>query len=232
MTGATIILIIFGIFAAAVGGTVVVFFGRIVWAMRNPEKFKALEEREAAAESARRRKLDEAERERIRLGKPSWSGRLFGAVFTLVGVFIVALSVWQTNEIVRARSWERAECIVTGSGINSSTSSRSATTFRPKVAYTYDFRGRSYAGDRLDLPGTSYLSWDDARRAIRNYSPGAVVECFVNPAAPAESVLDRSPWLFPFYQNGLGMILCFGLGGLLLYVSRRRKPQEVVNRES
>lgn len=232
MSGATVISIIFGVFATIVVGTIAVFFGRIVWAMRNPEKFKAFHEREAAAEKARRQKSAADERERIRLGKPSWAGRFFGTVFTLAGFYVVALSIWQIYEITRAQFWIRSECTILRSGVASSSSGRSATTFRPEVEYSYSFDGQNYMGDRLNLPRNSYLSSDEAQRAIKNYPRGSFVDCYVNSKIPAESVLDRSPLRFPLYRNGLGILICFGVGGFILYVSRRRKPLENLSKES
>ena len=110
MTGATTILIFFGIFAAIVGGTIIVFFGRVVWAMRNPEKFKAFQEKEIIAASERKQRLPEAERERIRLGKPSWGGRFFGAVFLLSGFAVFVYGAWSFYDLARAQSWAKTEC--------------------------------------------------------------------------------------------------------------------------
>ena len=226
MTGATIIWIIFGIFAAAVVGGCALFFGRIIWAMRNPEKFKEFQEREIAAEKARRQKYLEAESERQRLGKASWAGLIFGAVFSLAGLLIVALAAWQIYEIARGQFWTETRCTMLRSGIVSSTSSRSATTYRPDVEYSYSFDGRNYTGNRLTLPGISFSSSDEARQAIEDYPRGATVACYVNSSLPSESVLDRSPLHFSLHRNVLGMLIAFGIGGFLIYVSRpRRKLQ-------
>lgn len=221
MTGATIILIIFAVFAFIVFGTMAVFFGRIVWAMRNPEEFQKFQENEIAAKRSR---LDK-EREHYRSGKPSWVGRAFGAVFTLVGLIVVAVSVWQLYDIGRGQFWTRTTCTMINSFTTSSGSGRSATTYRAEVEYSYSFNGQSYTGKRLNLASQGYQTSDAARRAIKGYENGSQVACYVNDKNPSESVLNRSPFEFPLYQNALGIMICFGLGGVLFYMSRRRKPQ-------
>ena len=224
MTGASVILIVFGVFAAVFIGTMAVFFGRIVWAMRDPEKFRAFQERENAADAARREKYEAAERERRRLGKASWAGLFFGAVLTLVGVVIVVYSIRLTYDLARAQTWARAECTILRSGIQSSSSARSATVFRAGVEYSYVFAGKNYTGRRLNLAGGSFHSFDEARRALADFPPGARVACYVDPAQPTEAVLERSPLQFPLSRYGAGLLICFGIGGFLLFVSRPRKP--------
>jgi hypothetical protein len=222
MTGATIILIIFAVFAFIVFGTMAVFFGRIVWAMRNPEEFKKFQENEVAAQRERLNK----EREHHRGGKPSWAGRAFGAVFTLVGLIVVAVSVWQLYDIARGQFWTRTTCTMINSYTTSSSSGRSATTYRAEVEYSYNFNGQNYTGKRLNLASQGYQTSDAARRAIKGYESGSQVACYVNAQNPSESVLNRSPFEFSLYQNVLGIIICFGVGGALFYMSRRRQPRQ------
>lgn len=221
MEGKTVILTVFGIFAVAVVGTIAAFFGRIVWAMRNPEKFKEFERRKAQAAAARR----DAESERIRAGKPSWTGRIFGAAFLLVGVLIIALSARQFYEIGRGQSWTETHCTILRSSVVSKISARSATTYLAKIEYSYAFDGREFTGNRLDLPNNAYSSRDAAENALSDYPAGAKVDCYVNAENPQESVLDRSFLRFPLFRNGAGMFLCLGLSGYLFYASRRRKPK-------
>lgn len=221
MEGKTVILIIFGFFAVTVVGTIAVFFGRIVWAMRNPDEFKAFQQREIDAATARR----EAENENLKSGKPSWIGRFFGAVFLIIGLVVIGLSAWQIYEIGRGQFWTQTECLMTKSWVKSSISSRSATTFKPEVEYLYNFGGQNFTGNRLDLPNNSYHSREEAEKAVRDYPQGAKVVCYVNQEKAQESVLNRSPLQFPLFKFVTGILICFGLGGFLIYSSRRRKPK-------
>lgn len=224
MTGASVILIFFGIFAAAVVGTIAVFFGRIVWAMRNPEKFKQFQERETAAANERKLRAAEAERERIRLGKPSWGGRFFGFIFLIAGVSVLIYGVWGFYDLARAQTWERAECTIVSAAYDQN-SSKNITTYYPKIRYAYNFQGRQFTGERFDLV-RNYYDWAQIKRLLEDYPRGRQLACYVNQSNPQEAVLTRNPLQYPFFRVGIGLVLCFGLSGILFYTSRRRKPQK------
>ncbi|MBX7173994.1 MAG: hypothetical protein K1X72_23690 [Pyrinomonadaceae bacterium] len=90
-----IFLIFFAVFGGLFAVTTIILVWRVVWAMRNPKKFEEFQLRQAAYRQLRINKYHQTEFARIAAGKPSWTGRFFGAVFTLTGVAISVLSIWQ-----------------------------------------------------------------------------------------------------------------------------------------
>lgn len=88
--------------------------------------------------------------------------------------------------------------------------------FRFRVLYQYDWGGGTFESERYGLRGASWKSRPEAAEGlVARYPRGSVAECRVNPAAPAEAVLEgesRAPgyslW-FPllFLVGGLGIIL-------------------------
>ncbi len=84
-----------------------------------------------------------------------------------------------------------------------------------KVAYRYEFGGRTLSGGRYAfIPPNSFLS-AEALFALQDHAPAA---CYVNPSRPSESVLVRDlPWR-AYSWTGLALLLC---GALLLLWSRR-----------
>ncbi len=85
-------------------------------------------------------------------------------------------------------------------------------SFRPYVAYVYEFRGRSYRGDHL-ISGQIYSNWPGpSERVIARYPVGLVVTVYVDPVYPISSVLvpggDR--WFWPFFLLFSGLLLLAG----------------------
>lgn len=221
------LIIFFSAIALILGGTGIFAAVKFLAWRRDPQAFEENLQRETLEEAKRKQRLREAETERIRAGKPSWAGRFFGAVFFLIGFYVAALAVWEIYEIGRGQFWTKTECAILSSSVGrrGSSSRLPAAAFQPFVKYSYNFDGREFTGSRIDLPDSSYLTYEAARGVSGFYSAGAKVDCYVNHKNPSEAVLDRSPLRFPFFQIGLGFLMTFGLGGYLLFVSRRRKPK-------
>jgi hypothetical protein len=115
---------------------------------------------------------------------------------------------------------------VVASGVSTSRSSgkNSSTTYKAKIAYQYDFNGRTWHSGWLDFDrGTSSSSnYSKARDAVSRYPQGASTTAWVNPAAPWQAVLEKQAgarwwlWLFPIVFGGIGLL---GLLGWLLKVT-------------
>jgi hypothetical protein len=117
--------------------------------------------------------------------------------------------VWQ------ASGWVETPCTVIESEYRVDTSSWETMTY-VKIGYAYSFRGVQYQSDRFDFvnfsSGTSYREWE---RVIKANPPGTKTVCFVNPARPAEAVLERR-WI-PSMWWGLSpsLLVLIGVFGLL-----------------
>ena len=64
-------------------------------------------------------------------------------------------------------------------------------TYEPRVAYSYEFGGQPYAGNRIAFGRMQYRSEKRARARIAAWKAGDSVEVSYDPADPQNSVLDR-----------------------------------------
>lgn len=199
---------------------------RLIYAIRNPEGFKQIIEKEAA----RKQQMNALDRERIAQGKPSWMGRCFAAVFTIAGSLIVAHTVWLGANIATAKIyWTRASCAISEKRVDKvrSTGRNSSTFYAPFVKYSYSLNGQTHVSTRLDFANNSYLTELQALYVLAFYSKGTPLTCYVNPQNSSEAVLDAEfSQLISFNRMG-GMITCLTIGGFLFYFSRRRQPKSV-----
>lgn len=85
--------------------------------------------------------------------------------------------------------------------------------YAPLIVYRYEVNGHRYESSRLHLGGEVRVRHEwMARRALRAYAPGMTVVAYVNPANPAEAVLDpraRHLWV-------VWLIAAACIGGALL----------------
>lgn len=83
--------------------------------------------------------------------------------------------------------------------------------YRPKIAYQYEFAGRTWHSDWLDFdPHSVTSSRRQAEEAASRYPVDKIVTCWVNPDAPWQAVLEKrqtSPiwlWLIVLLFGGVG----------------------------
>ncbi len=116
-----------------------------------------------------------------------------GLLFAAAGaLFLVLMFGPRVVGVIRSRSWVATPCMIISSSVEHSQNStgRSGSTYRVAIRYRYQVDGREYVGDRYNwwMHNSSGYS---ATRAVAALSAEADATCFVNPANPAESVLDR-----------------------------------------
>ncbi|MGV3661850.1 MAG: DUF3592 domain-containing protein [Prosthecobacter sp.] len=161
---------------------------------------------------------------------PSSSGRWWlgsmGLFLIIAGLFF-AWRMWLSYEKAQiTRGWTQVPCRIVSSRVASERPTpSSAPAHRVDLRYEYEFKGVRHSGTHIrqvDAAPSQHL--EDVRQKQLNYPPGAERPCFVNPASPAEAVLEHSSraalysiW-FPllFVAGGVGM-----LRGAL---GRRRTP--------
>jgi len=157
--------------------------------------------------------------ERMTRKAPAWVEQYLsyfvGTVFGCVAIALIWLLVTMYGNHHAARSWVATPVEVLSAEVRTSRSGvglRATFNSRIRAEYRYRFDGSEYAGDRVDF-GFGSDNFADKRRArqmalLHSSSPVA----YVNPARPAESVLDRS---LPMEQVNFGIIFLFfpcGLG--------------------
>ncbi len=148
------------------------------------------------------------------------AGRLWlcslGLFLVIVGSFF-AWRMWLSYETAQiTRSWTQAPCRIVSSRIVSERPTpHSPPAHRVEVRYEYEFNGMKHTSARIrqvESAPTQHL--DNAQMKQQNYPAGSSQACFVNPASPAEAVLQHasraalySIW-FPllFVVGGIGML--------------------------
>ncbi|HAV63819.1 MAG TPA: hypothetical protein DCY13_15820, partial [Verrucomicrobiales bacterium] len=147
----------------------------------------------------------------------SWGGRIFLTIFGLIfaGVALgfigfIAREAMQDREV---RRWTPIPAQVISSAVLPATGSDSTHGFA--ISYSYQLDGRSFTGTQLRRQPVAETDVSEIERLVSRYPAGAQVTCRVNPANPAESVIETSgglKWLgvlfvLPFLAIGVGVIV-------------------------
>lgn len=137
----------------------------------------------------------------------------FFSIFTLVGAGVFYFfSVRPIFQVIAAKSWPSVPCQITGSRVASSSNS-DGTSYSAVIDYSYSFQGQNYWGNKYAFgPNTSSSSYARAQRRANSFPVGLRTQCFVNPKAPGEAVLNRD-FKWEMGIGGFGLIfLLVGLG--------------------
>src|SRR5678815_6146431 len=86
--------------------------------------------------------------------------------------------------------WMPVPCTVNSIGTKAH-HSEDSTTYSIEVNYTYTYNNRRYTGTHHDLFDAT-MPGAIANQITNRLRPRAKTTCYVNPALPAQSVLDRS----------------------------------------
>lgn len=141
---------------------------------------------------------------------------LAGGLGALYGLALLPVDRWS-----QARFWRECPAVVIESRLAEIADSDGGDAYRVEARYRYRFEGRSYTGDRFNFTSVSTNMGVPAMRdAVQRLPAGTETICWVNPAAPGESVLDRS-WppgtvIGFFFSLPFLLIGAVGSGGALL----------------
>jgi hypothetical protein len=130
---------------------------------------------------------------------------LFVTVGTAIGYFLSFRPLYLANQ---ARSWTTADCEVISSRVEAS-----GDTSRPDIRYRYYVDDRPYTSDRYNfIPGST--SDPTVAGTVERYAPGTRFQCYVDPADPAQAVINRdiTSWYY------FGLIFFAAFAGLPLLV--------------
>lgn len=139
---------------------------------------------------------------------------LFVVVGSAAGFFMSARPLYH---VYVASGWTPTACEVVSSQVV-----RGDDTARPEIVYRYTIDGRQYTANRYNfVPGsTNDRTVPDV---VAKHSPGTKFECYVDPADPANAVINRTPTLW--YFMGLGFFIMFALipGAIGVFTLRSRR---------
>lgn len=152
---------------------------------------------------------------------------LFCLPFICVGLGAIAWLAWDLAAWQSMRSWVETPAIITHAELH--THRGDTTTYSVSARYTYQYGGRQYTGDRVDIDGSTDNVGDYHQRLFkaldRARERGAPYPVYVNPQSPSEAVINRDlrgamlavKALFGFVFGAAG----FGLLGMSIYGARR-----------
>lgn len=118
-------------------------------------------------------------------------GLFFLVFFTAGAALLWLFSIRPMLKVQDARTWPPVPCTVTESRVEESRDS-DGTTYKAVITGSYAYQGQEYGGARYDFTNYSSSGYDGKAAIVARYPVGTRTECYVNPADPAEAVLDRS----------------------------------------
>lgn len=148
---------------------------------------------------------------------------VFGLVFGGMGLLFQILVLRGAVEHLRTQAWTPTRCVIEAADVR-----ESGDDYTFAVRYTYDYAGRRYSGERYR--GKHPERFDDVatkQRLLARYVPGREAQCFVDPHAPSNAVLDRSGSILP-HVGGALFASVFVLIGFGVAVAAWRRPRTAV----
>lgn len=152
-------------------------------------------------------------------------GRIFATLFALpffgVGVWMLVSIGGTFHDAWRMQGWEPVQARLVAAGYDTH-SGDDSYIYQAYARYSYQFRGRVYEGSRVALASGAdnigNYQTETGNRLAAMHSRNGPITVWVNPAAPAESIIDRDiRWglvgfksIFVFVFGGIGL-------GLLVY---------------
>jgi hypothetical protein len=116
--------------------------------------------------------------------------RIFFAVFFLFGTGMsLPFFIWPMVRVVQARGWPTVPCEIVSSQV--ATHSGDSTTYSVDIVYRYTRGARVYTAKRYQFMGGSSSGYAGKAAVVARFPPGAQATCFVDPANPANAVLER-----------------------------------------
>lgn len=145
---------------------------------------------------------------------------LFAAPFLGVGLwagYSLATSLVEWNQM---KSWVPATAMVSKGGVESESGS-DATTYRAYAEYTYTYLDHTYRGSRVAInnghDNVGDFQRDLGHRLAQAANSASGLEIYINPADPAESIVNRGlRWGIVGLKSLI--VLLFGGFGLLLFI--------------
>lgn len=168
------------------------------------------------------------------MSTPTLSARLMklgtGLFLMVIGLAVTALLFIPYRRAMETRHWTETPCLIAESRMDEAGGSEN--TNRVFLRYVYSAAGQEFTGTRLRRisfysPEDRQVSKKTPHRAealavIEKYPPGTATTCWVNPAAPAEAVLEHHSKA-AIYTLWWPMIFAAGGAGIA-WSALRRKP--------
>lgn len=116
---------------------------------------------------------------------------VIGAGFLALGLIITV--AWSLPGILAVRDtthWQEIPCTIVTSEVLREQREEGLMRY-PDIRYHYEYHGRGYESDVVDVFWTSINGGMNAQEVVRQFSAGETVPCWVNPQNPDEAALRR-----------------------------------------
>jgi hypothetical protein len=150
----------------------------------------------------------------------------FGLIFFLFGAGFFTLAFGRGFiKLIQARDWQPTPCTILSSEVRSH-----GDTYSVEARFRYVVNDRSYESDRYDFVEGSSGGYESKEKIVQQIPQGTMTTCYVNPANPAEAVLERG-FTSEMYFAAIPLLFAFvGLAGMYFAVAGKfgapSKPTE------
>lgn len=156
-------------------------------------------------------------RVKTRVGKPAGvAGRIglsfFFLIFGGMGLIFTGLIVKTVWGEWQSRGWPETPCRVVESSVARETKGDGDYQFQ--VRYEYRWEGRLHESTRWRRSGGGFRDYGEAQALVERYPAGRDAVCRVNPAAPAEAILETGSLAIGAIIFLPLIFVAIGLGGL------------------
>lgn len=170
----------------------------------------------------------------------SWLGRLGGLLFSLIFFAGGVLALWNmtlkpTLRWWNARGWVEELATIERLELESGSGNEGGTVYSIVTTFSYRHQGRKFHSSEFGFnPHKTNIGVDGMRETVRNLKAQRQPTCWVNPAQPAEAVLDPSLpqgvgvgvfFCLPFLLVGIGGTTWMLFGPTLIEKRRERRSQ-------
>lgn len=152
--------------------------------------------------------------------------KYLGPVVIAIGLTLFYRGSDMMFTYARSAFWPVVEGTVVSAETFRERYSHNSVTTGSRAVFTYEYEGRPYTGDRIDIVGGSNKNAEDKKRQVSILlaarEAGRTVKVFVNPRNPDYAFLFRELSFDPFGVTGLGIFVTW-IGWLMARPLLRRK---------
>ena len=140
-------------------------------------------------------------------------------IFLLMGTSISVVFLWPVSHVISARHWRETPCRILSSEVREHPGD-DGSTYSVDIVYSYSVNGRPFTSARYQFMGGSSSGYEGKEAIVRRLPAGTWTVCYVNPADPADAVLERGFTKVMLF--GLIPLLFVIIGAVGLFFSRRQ----------